>query len=265
MSSGKYPLTIQKTGETVASYAGYLDSNHWKNKKIQYFKSVFSKTQIKRNLFKFKRVNIGNCQVCGVKDYALQIHHLSYKNLGNESEKDLRHLCRKCHELQHQKADEWPSRSLHEIFEITRKQHKKAEKKKTSKGVEKVRKHNKSVKNKKRKRRKLNKSQRRKIKRYAQDLGFKTKHDFNTLEEYQDYYHKKANEEQIQKEKRIRKQRYKALENPKELIYEIYGLESKPHFKNLTAEKRKLEQYKKDKEEFKLALQQTYDILNKKR
>lgn len=38
------------------------------------------------------------CQVCG-RTYWLQVHHISYQNLGNEPDVDLSVLCGECHAI----------------------------------------------------------------------------------------------------------------------------------------------------------------------
>lgn len=64
-------------------YNTYLKSKHWKRKR-------------KRAL-----CNAGfSCQECGNRG-SLQVHHLSYKNLGNEQDYDLKVLCRSCHREVH--------------------------------------------------------------------------------------------------------------------------------------------------------------------
>lgn len=47
------------------------------------------------------------CQGCGRKGRALQVHHLSYKNFGNEKPEDLTVLCEKCHQKIHNKKFEY--------------------------------------------------------------------------------------------------------------------------------------------------------------
>jgi len=42
----------------------------------------------------------GKCERCG-SDFRTEVHHLSYKNLGNEKDDDLIVLCRKCHMIEH--------------------------------------------------------------------------------------------------------------------------------------------------------------------
>ncbi len=40
------------------------------------------------------------CELCGSTD-KLQVHHLTYENLGNEKDEDLMLLCENCHNLEH--------------------------------------------------------------------------------------------------------------------------------------------------------------------
>lgn len=59
-------------------YEQYLKSNEWITKR--------DKIREKRKL----------CEIC--KEYEnLQVHHLTYENLGNEKDEDLILLCKKCH------------------------------------------------------------------------------------------------------------------------------------------------------------------------
>jgi len=44
----------------------------------------------------------GLCESCK-KSGSLDVHHLSYKNLGHERMNDLQALCRKCHKKRHKK------------------------------------------------------------------------------------------------------------------------------------------------------------------
>ncbi len=61
------------------TYNNYLKSSHWKN--------------IKEAFFKKKRLR---CIIC--HSYKkLNLHHINYKNLGFEAEKDLKCLCQNCH------------------------------------------------------------------------------------------------------------------------------------------------------------------------
>jgi hypothetical protein len=61
------------------SYESYLRSSHWKNKKKEYEDSE----------------KVKFCVICANKKYIL--HHLSYKNLGNEPLEDFLSVCDSCH------------------------------------------------------------------------------------------------------------------------------------------------------------------------
>jgi len=65
------------------SYQEYLMSDMWKEKK-EIFLSVHGKF----------------CDNCG-STKQLIIHHIHYETVSNESSKDLKVLCRKCHEEEH--------------------------------------------------------------------------------------------------------------------------------------------------------------------
>ena len=75
------------TGETVIGYENYLRTNHWR----------------------LRRQRIANhhnhlCQGCGIRvDKGFHIHHLTYRNIGNELDSDLAFLCEKCHNDLHAK------------------------------------------------------------------------------------------------------------------------------------------------------------------
>ena len=75
------------TGETVVGYENYLRTNHWR----------------------LRRQRIANyhnhlCQGCGIRvEKGFHIHHLTYRNIGNELDSDLAFLCEKCHNDLHAK------------------------------------------------------------------------------------------------------------------------------------------------------------------
>lgn len=64
----------------------YLQNDHWKA------------TQ-KRALLRAG----GYCQRCHQRGLPLDVHHLTYRNLGRERESDLLVLCRDCHQKEHQR------------------------------------------------------------------------------------------------------------------------------------------------------------------
>ena len=69
--------------ERQASYRRYLRSPHWQS----------------RRRSALERAN-GRCRDCG-QSASLEVHHLTYNRLGSEHRKDLRALCRECHERRH--------------------------------------------------------------------------------------------------------------------------------------------------------------------
>jgi hypothetical protein len=68
--------------ERQAAYKNYLQTEHWKNKRLEVLK---------------ERGSI--CEKC--KEWGNEIHHLTYENMWNEPLSDLQVLCRDCHEATH--------------------------------------------------------------------------------------------------------------------------------------------------------------------
>lgn len=62
------------------TYMAYLRSAEWREKRKE-----------------FLELANYECEECGEKD-GLQVHHLSYENIGDETEDDVQVLCRECHE-----------------------------------------------------------------------------------------------------------------------------------------------------------------------
>lgn len=73
-------ITCKDTGEQVLTYKEYLKTKHWLKLKALYSYQY----EIKR------------CRLCG-SERRLNIHHVTYENLGNETFKDLIYLCQPCH------------------------------------------------------------------------------------------------------------------------------------------------------------------------
>jgi hypothetical protein len=63
----------------TGNYHTYLKSNHWNTIKTNYYVTRYYR-----------------CYFCGVRK-GLQLHHISYENIGNEKPQDLVYLCSKCH------------------------------------------------------------------------------------------------------------------------------------------------------------------------
>lgn len=73
-----------------SSYDDYLNSHIWEAKRKKFKKSSYCSKSFKTPC----------CLNCGSKK-SPQVHHLTYKNLGNEKMQDLVLLCRYCHDLTH--------------------------------------------------------------------------------------------------------------------------------------------------------------------
>lgn len=80
----KYPPEyIQKLKNMP--YKSYLQTPHWK--------------RVRRAAYgKFGRV----CFACGTEEKTIHVHHLSYKNRGQENMDDLMLLCKDCHKMVHE-------------------------------------------------------------------------------------------------------------------------------------------------------------------
>ena len=76
------------TGEVARTYAEYLRTEHWRLKREELFNSQYF---------------TGKCSNCGAAD-RLQVHHTSYKMVGNEPLSHLLVLCSDCHYDVHHKA-----------------------------------------------------------------------------------------------------------------------------------------------------------------
>jgi len=70
-------------------YKEYLKSKHWKNKRKEFYKTTEAK-----------------CSWCG-ETKNLNLHHLTYDNIGNEKLEDLICLCASCHKKLHQETDKF--------------------------------------------------------------------------------------------------------------------------------------------------------------
>jgi hypothetical protein len=70
--------------EFESAYVQYINSEEWKKRRIPILE---------------RDNNI--CKFCTVKK-AVQVHHLSYDNLGNESDFELIGVCMQCHQLIHE-------------------------------------------------------------------------------------------------------------------------------------------------------------------
>ena len=75
-------IVCKDTNEVARTYKDYLQTKHWQELRYRIAK-----------LYNF------TCNDCGEKLLGgYEIHHLTYKNIGNEKDKDLVCLCRNCHQ-----------------------------------------------------------------------------------------------------------------------------------------------------------------------
>lgn len=81
-------IVCADTGELCNDYREYLQSRHWKKFK-----------------YKYKQTHKNICLYCLKERKYLDIHHLSYENLGREQEQDCIFLCYHCHSLLHKALD----------------------------------------------------------------------------------------------------------------------------------------------------------------
>ena len=92
-------IVCEDTGETVATYAEYLKTDHWRNLRERYKKSKLWK---------------GTCSVCWngtwgkkarsalkSKNMAIQFHHVTYERIGHERLSDIVPLCAGHHSTVH--------------------------------------------------------------------------------------------------------------------------------------------------------------------
>lgn len=79
------------TKEIVIGYKAYLHTLHWQNKR--------------KHIYKIRNYT---CEMCGCKikkGQSYNIHHKTYKRVGNEKDSDLMLLCPDCHTLLHAKQN----------------------------------------------------------------------------------------------------------------------------------------------------------------
>jgi 5-methylcytosine-specific restriction endonuclease McrA len=69
-----------------ANYRAYLASDHWSDLRRRYWQSRLPKC----------------CYACGSKGH-LDLHHRTYKRVGNERLTDLTLVCRECHQRIHER------------------------------------------------------------------------------------------------------------------------------------------------------------------
>lgn len=76
------------TKETCYSYDEYNKSLHWGRLRLR----------------KLKMAKERRCEGCKRRHIGMQVHHLTYENIGNEKMEDLKVLCPNCHAKAHGKT-----------------------------------------------------------------------------------------------------------------------------------------------------------------
>ena len=101
------------------NYYNYIQSDKWQEKRKQYYSSKMNK------LFSMK--SVWKCICCLKSGIPLDLHHRTYKRLGNEKLSDLVTVCRKCHEMihEHYKNDKTTRKSLWKSTTVIKKRNKK--------------------------------------------------------------------------------------------------------------------------------------------
>lgn len=69
-------------------YDNYLKSEHWSDVKQRYKSSKLNRKKL--------------CKMC-YRDLRLDLHHITYKRIGQERLQDLLQICRECHKIVHRK------------------------------------------------------------------------------------------------------------------------------------------------------------------
>lgn len=100
-------IYCKDTGEICNGYEMYLKSRHW----LMLRNAIITHDTV--------------CAICGEKK-PLQLHHKTYKRIGNESANDLLPLCEECHKLVHSTG---ASEFVKNIGHNKRKRHSKSSRK----------------------------------------------------------------------------------------------------------------------------------------
>lgn len=80
----KKKYTCRDTQEVCFGYQNYLNTQHWKK-----FRDSIIKSRKK-------------CECCGTTEPIMNVHHISYSNIGKEKDRDVALLCISCHKYIHE-------------------------------------------------------------------------------------------------------------------------------------------------------------------
>lgn len=90
LTSFNFPIFCPDTGEKCNTYGEYLKSKHWEIIKERFYnKKILNNERI-------------ICSCCEIPDKTLNLHHLTYENLGEENLDELSLLCTDCHTELHE-------------------------------------------------------------------------------------------------------------------------------------------------------------------
>lgn len=84
------------------TYLRYIQGTQWQDVKARYWHSIRYDKLIKQKEWAIKCT--GKCGFKSRNKSDFDVHHMSYRNFGNEKIKELTHLCRQCHNKVHDKA-----------------------------------------------------------------------------------------------------------------------------------------------------------------
>lgn len=79
----KKKYTCRDTQEVCFGYTNYLNTQHWK--------------KFRDNIVKSRK----KCECCGAIEPIMNVHHISYSNIGKEKDRDVALLCVNCHKYIH--------------------------------------------------------------------------------------------------------------------------------------------------------------------
>lgn len=79
----KKKYTCRDTQEVCFGYENYLNTQHWK--------------QFRDKIIKSRK----KCECCGAIEQIMNVHHISYSNIGKEKDRDVALLCINCHKYIH--------------------------------------------------------------------------------------------------------------------------------------------------------------------
>ena len=105
----KRAIKLSKGQKVYKNWQKKKKRKNKENKPINYLRYIKSKKWFRKRLEVYQVQK--ECFGCGIKNN-LDVHHLTYKNLGKEKLEDLITLCRKCHSEVHYEREEKLKRLL---------------------------------------------------------------------------------------------------------------------------------------------------------